>query len=205
MRFYNQNGELDAASHPRTYGEESASVLSALDCFLDGRKALYASSELTTGRRLFQLMKEAGVHTPEELRSRIGEAGYRRRLWDPNLAEALDFAQQVRDLAGGGLVLTPAPFLAPGWSQEEYLALWETVIRTRVEALYFGPDWEYSHGCTFEFSVAWDQGLPTFDATGVPMSRGAGIARIAAAVTDLESQGFEVPGLHLSLARLRRS
>jgi hypothetical protein len=205
MRFYNQNGELDGTSHPRTYGDEIASALSAFDCSLNGRKALYASSELTTGRRLFELMKEVGVLTPEELRTRIGDAEYRRRLWDPNLAEALDFARQVRDLTGRDLVLTPGPFIAPGWNQEEYLALWETVIRTRIEALYFGPDWEYSNGCAFEFSVARDQGLPTFDATGAPMSREAGTARIAAAAADLASQGFEVPGLHLSLARLRRS
>lgn len=205
MRFYNPNGELDATSRLRTYGEEVASALSAFDCALNGRKAMYASSELTTGRRLFQLMREAGVKTAQELRVQLGEEEYRRRLWDPNLAEALDFARQVGDLAGGAPVLTPAPFIAPGWTQEEYLALWETVIRTRVAELYFGPDWEYSHGCAFEFSVAWEEGLPTRDAAGRPLSRAVGMALISAAVTDLESQGFDVPGLHLSLARLRRS
>lgn len=202
MRFYNQNGELEAIPHIRTYGEELETMLSAFDCVLNGAKALYASSELTTGKRLYDLMLEAGVRTPEDLRAKLGEEEYQRRLWAPNFAEALDFARQVRERCAGRLVLTPAPFVAQGWSQAEYLASWETLIRTRVEELYFGPGWEYSNGCVFEFSVAWDQGLPTRDADGVLIELEPGIRRISGAVADLEAQGFDASGLRLSLSSL---
>lgn len=202
MRFHNQNGELEAIPHVRTYGEELATMLSAFDCVLNGAKALYASSELTTGKRLYDLMLEAGVRTPKALRAKLGEEEYRRRLWTPNFSEALDFARQVRERHAGKLVLTPAPFVAQGWSQAEYLASWETLIRTRVEELFFGPGWEYSTGCVFEFSVAWDQGVPSRNADGGLISLEVGLAQISAAAAELEAHGFDVSGLRLSLSRL---
>jgi hypothetical protein len=202
MRFYNQQGELAASPHSRTYGEELATLLSAFDCLLNGSKALYASSELTTGKRLYDLMLETGARTAEELRAQLGEEGYRCRLWEPNLAEALDFARQVRARHGRELVLTPAPFVALGWSQPEYLGLWETVIRTRVETLFFGSGWEYSNGCAFELCVAWDAGIPARDADGVPISRELGSERISAAAAELEGHGFDASELRASLVRL---
>lgn len=204
MPFYNQDGELDANPHARTYGEELATALSAFDCFLNGRKALYASSELTTGKRLYDLMLEAGVRTEDELRETLGEQEYRRRLWEPNLGEALDFARQVQDRHPGERVLTPAPFVAQGWSQPEYLTLWETVLRTRVKELYFGPGWEYSNGCAFELAVAWNRGLPVRDAEGDLISLKAGVERISAAAAELGSRGFDITRLSLSLFRLEQ-
>lgn len=203
MHFYNQNGELEAIPHTRTYGEELAIMLSAFDCLLNGGKALYASSELTTGKRLYDLMREVGVWTAEDLRAKLGEEEYQRRLWAPNFAEALDFARQVRERSAGRLVLTPAPFAARGWSQPEYLALWETLIRTRIEELFFGPGWEYSTGCVFELSVALDQGLPARDADGAWIDLRTGIERVSAAAAELEALGFDVSELHLSLSRLQ--
>lgn len=201
MRFYNQAGELDAIRHERTYAEELATALSAFDCVLDGEKALYASSELTTGKRLYDLMREVGVRDVESLKRKIGEEAYRLRLWEPNFAEALDFARQVRALSGGELVVTPAPLVVRGWTQPEYLSLWETAIRTRIKKLFFGPGWQYSNGCAFEFSVAWDAGLPACDAEGRPLDLEAGAALIAAAAAELESGGFDASGLRAILAR----
>jgi len=39
------------------------------------------------------------------------------------------------------MVVTPAPFLAPGWNQEEYLAFLGDAIRPAFRALYFSDDW----------------------------------------------------------------
>jgi hypothetical protein len=202
MRYHNANGELDATVRTRTFAEELASALSAMDCVLNGEKAIYASSELTTGRRLYELMREVGVRDRRELHRKLGEAEWKRCLWDPNLAEALELARKVRARSGGALVLTPGPYAASGWSQPEYLTLWETVVRTRIGRVVFGRDWQYSNGCAFEFAVATDAGLPVFDEDGTPISLEQGRALIAAASAEIEAEGFDAAELRHCLARL---
>ncbi len=202
MPYYNANGELDATARTRTFAEELAAALSAMDCVLNGEKAIYASSELTTGRRLYALMREAGVRDRHELHRRLGEDGWKRRLWDPNFAEAIELARVVRARSGGMLVLTPAPYVASGWSQPEYLTLWETVVRTRIGRVVFGRDWEHSNGCAFEFAVAMDAGLLVFTEDGAPISLEQGRALITSAAAGIEADGFDASELRRCLARL---
>lgn len=203
MTFYNPHGELDPIPHSRTYQEEAEMARLAIDCVLNGEKAVYASSELTTGPRLFQLFREHGVRDLASLKATLGPNEWTSRLWNPNVAEANAFARELRDrLPGHPVTVTPAPYSAPGWNQEEYLALWESLIRTRFRAVYFSDDWEYSNGCTFEFAVAWDAGLPTFDARGHDLGLPAGIALIERAARELEAEGFDASGLRLNLGRL---
>ncbi len=203
MPFYNPHGELEPLPHSRAYGEDAEMARLAIDCVLNGEKAVYASSELTTGPRLFQLFEEYGVRDIAALNAALGDDGWRKRLWDPNVAEANAFALELRDrIPGRPLTVTPAPFLAPGWSQPEYLALWESLIRTRFREVHFSDDWEYSNGCTFELAVAWDAGLPTYDARGKALDLPDGIARIERAAREIESEGFDASGLRLNLSRL---
>jgi|SRR5262245_5792995 len=206
MPFYNAHGELDAAPHARVYRQEAEMARLAIDCVLNGEKAVYASSELTTGPRLFQLYREYGVRDLPSLKQALGEEGWLSRLWRPNVEEANAFARELRlRLPGHPLSVTPAPFLAPGWSQEEYLAFWESLIRSRFRAVYFSDDWEYSNGCTFEFAVAWDEGLPTFDARCDALDLPQGMALIERAARELEAEGFDASGLRLNLERLALS
>jgi hypothetical protein len=203
MPFYNPHGELDPLPHSRTYREDAEMARLAIDSVLNGEKAVYASSELTTGPRLFQLFQEYGVRDIATLKVALGEEGWRMRLWNPNVAEANAFARELRDrLPGRPLTVTPAPFFAPGWNQEEYLAFWESLIRTRFREVHFSDDWEYSNGCTLEFAVAWDTGLPTFDACGNTLEPPKGMGLIERAIREIESEGFDASGLRLNFARL---
>jgi hypothetical protein len=203
LRYLNPNGELDGLGHGRTYGEEVRIELSLLDCALNGERAAYASSELTSGRRLYELLRQYGVRDLPALRGKIGAPEVQRLLWQPNVAAAAAFARELRERLGGReLVVTPAFFSAPGWSQPEYLAFWETLIRTRFKAVHFLHDWEYSNGCAFEFAVAQSEGLPTFDAAGQPLGRDAGIERLAAAARTLAPAGFDPAGLRQALGWL---
>lgn len=203
MVFYNPGGELDGNTRVRSYREEVQAALSALDCALNGEKAIYASAELTTGRPLYQLLKEHGFRTAAELREKLGDEEYLRRVWSPHLEGALAFARSLKQRFPAELVVTPAPFQTRGWSQPEYLSLWETVIRTRIKSLYFHADWAFSNGCAFEFAVAQDAGLPTFDADGNSLTLAAGRARIEEAVRELAADSFDTSGLRQSLERLR--
>jgi hypothetical protein len=128
---------------------------SALDCVLNREKAIYASAELTTGRRLYDAMREFNVKTAADLKQLKGKDWYTANIWDANVKAAQDFAAHVREKLGGKtLVITPAPFSAPGWTQPEYLAFWEQLLRTRISSSWFKADWQYSNGCTFEFAVS---------------------------------------------------
>jgi hypothetical protein len=202
MRFFNRGGELDSTVHPRTYAEEVRIALSAIDAVLLGERAVYASSELTTGRRLYALLAEHGVASRDELRRVMGDEIFLREVWEPYVREAMAMAEGLRQRLGGPVVLSPAPFEAPGWSQPEYLAFWETLIRSRFSAVYFSPDWEYSNGCTFELAVAMDVGLATFEDSGESLGLERARARIEAAIATIEGEGLSAQGLRENLARL---
>jgi len=200
MIFYS----LSDSTFTRLYREEMDMAFSALDCLLNGEKAIYASAELTTGRRLYNAFHEFGVKTVDELKQLKGKDWYGANIWDANVKSAKEFAVQVRETDGRRtLVISPAPFSAPGWTQPEYLAFWEQLLRTRIGATWFKSDWQYSNGCTFEFAVCADAGLSTLDHQGNPLSVRQAAELIDGAIRELDSAGFDTTKLRENLARLR--
>jgi hypothetical protein len=196
--------DIEGRTHTRTFRQECAQAFSALDCALNGEKGVYASSELTTGRRAYDLVRQHGADSVHHLREILGEDPHRSLILERNCEEASAFAQRLRaELGGAEMVITPAPFEAPGWSQAEYLHFWETLLRTRVKAVYFNQAWQYSNGCTFEFAVACEAGVPTFDSDGEPLPLERGIGLVESALRDLEERGLEVPRLKQHLERLQ--
>lgn len=199
MIFYS----LSDSTFTRLYREEIEMGFSALDCVLNREKAIYASAELTTGRRLYSALREFHVKSSAELKQLKGNEWYTANIWDANVKSAQDFAACVREKLGGKtLVITPAPFSAPGWTQPEYLAFWEQLLRTRIISTWFKSEWQYSNGCTFEFAVSINAGLPTFDYQSNPLTLRQGRELIEAAIRDLDSSGFDTTKLYENLSRL---
>jgi len=199
MIFYS----LSDSTFTRLYREEVDMAFSAVDCVLNRQKAIYAGAELTTGRRLYNAFREFHVKTEDELKQLKGKEWYGANIWDANVKSAKEFAVQVREKDGGkSLVITSSPFSAPGWKQTEYLAFWEQLIRTRISATWFKSDWQYSNGCTFEFAVCADAGMPTLDHQGHPLSVRQAAELINGAIRDLEESGFDTAKLRENLARL---
>ncbi|MBV9771176.1 MAG: hypothetical protein JOZ32_16510 [Bryobacterales bacterium] len=199
MSFYSPSD----SEFTRHYREEVDMVFSALDCALHGGHVIYASSELTSGSRLFEALGKNDVKTSTDLKKKLGEPWYRANIFDANVKSALDFAEAIRaTLHDNTIVITPAPFSAAGWTQAEYLAFWESLLRSRVKSVWFNISWQFSTGCTFEFAVAQDQGLPTFDHSGAALSRKAGIELIRSAILQMDSQGFDSSPLRDNLERL---
>jgi hypothetical protein len=191
-------------SFSRSYAEDCGIALSAIDCALNGERGVYASTELTSGRRVNTVLREVGLTSSSDLRRHLGEDSYTTRVWNPNLAEGAAFARRLHHSLGGNqIVVTPGPFTAPGWKQLEYLAFWETLIRTRIRAIYFNDGWEFSNGCAFEFLVAVDAGVPTFDATNAELDVTGAIARIESAVVYLKGHQLEFADLVKVLALLK--
>jgi len=199
MIFYS----LSDSTFTRVYREEVQMTFSALDCVLNGEKAVYCSTELTTGVRLYNEMRACHVKTADELKRLKGKDWYTANIWDVNLKGGGEFAARVRaHLRGTTLVITPGPFSAPGWTQPEYLAFWEQLLRTRISGTWFNHNWQYSNGCTFEFAVSTDAGVPTFDQQGNAFGVRQGAELIETAIRDLESSGFDASKLRENLARL---
>jgi hypothetical protein len=199
MIFYS----LSDSTFTRLYRQEVDMAFSALDCILNREKAIYASAELTTGRRFYDALREFQVKTADELKQLKGKEWYTANIWDANVKSAQDFATHVRERIGGKtLVITPAPFSAPGWTQPEYLAFWEQLLRTRINSTWFKSDWQYSNGCSFEFAVTANAGLPTLDHQGHPLAVRQAAELIDAAIRDLDSSQFDTTKLRENLARL---
>jgi len=200
MVFYS----LSDSTFTRLYREELEISFSAMDCLLNGEKAVYASTELTTGLRVYDAMRECGVVTVAELKQIKGKDWHTANIWDANLKAGSEFASRVRVNLGGKLiVITPGPFSAPGWTQPEYLAFWEQLVRTRIRSGWFNLNWQYSNGCTFEFAVAVDAGLPVFDHEGHVLDPRQGSKLMDAAIQSLVKGGFDVSKLRENLARLQ--
>jgi hypothetical protein len=223
MAFYSPS----RSTFTRHYREEVAMAFSAIDCVLNGEPAIYASTELTSGKRLYDILIERGLRSTAELKNAMGAEWYETHVLNANTASAVAFARRikaaleetarknaVREEAGRkeaarkesahkeSEVITPAPFTAPGWSQPEYLAFWETLVRTRMSAVWFNTNWQYSNGCTFELAVAQDADLPTFDADGRPLGLREGVEAIEAAIAFLDAHGLDGSKLRENRERL---
>lgn len=204
MRFYDP--EREKGDFSRTFIDEFAMSLSAIDCSLNGEKAVYASSELTSGRRLQSLLAETGATRASELREKIGDAAYQVKIWNPNVAAATAFARHLHHTMGGHeVVITPAPFSAPGWNQRQYLSFWEELLRTRIKSVYLNDGWQYSNGCTFEFAVALDHGLPTFDHEGKALSAAHGLRLMETAIDECRVRVTEPKELIANVELVRAS
>ena len=188
----------------QAFARELAGVLSSLDSVLGESLGLYASSERATGRHLYRVLAENGFHTPAELRDSLGEREFRRLVVEPWKARALEFSRGLIERHPEERVIDPARFYFAGWTPREYRTLWGTVLRTRVRTLHFGDDWEYGEGCCHDFKIAWEIGLPTFDADGVPISLSDGRHRIQSAMLELEADGFDTAGHAAALQNLGR-
>jgi len=200
MIFYS----LSDSTFTRLYREELEMCFSAMDCFLNGKKALYVSTELTTGLRLYGAMRDCGVRTVAELEQVMGKDWYTANIREANLKAGSEFASRVRaHLDGKSMVITPGPFSAPGWTQLEYLAFWEQLVRTRTTCVWFNRDWQYSNGCTFEFAVAVDAGVPVFDHEGRTIDVRQGAHLIDGAIRSILENGFDATKLRENLARLQ--
>jgi hypothetical protein len=156
---------------------------SAMECFQNGKKAIYCSSELTSGLRLYSAMESEGIGSLKDLKSKYGDEWCDTNVFNVNKDEANKFAASIReDWKDGTPIITPAPLEVPGWEQPEYLAFWEELIRTRVTAVHFRDKWEYSNGCSFEYAVALDAKIDRFDQQGQFLEKDKAISYVRDAI-----------------------
>lgn len=173
--------------------DEIKMVMSAFDCVLLDESGIYCSSDITTGKRYYELLLNYGVRSEEELRQNLGDPGYQQVTDDlirANITRGLEFREMLRTRIPQYVLVNPGPFSAPGFDQEHYLYLWEWVIIKKIREAWFNENWEYSNGCTFEYAIAAKKVTPRFDYHGQALDIDRAIAKIERAVEDLKSRGF---------------
>ncbi len=153
-------------------------------------------------------METDDVGSVKDLKSKRGDQWYDKHILNANKDEANKFAASVREGRDGSIpVITPAPFDVRGWDQPEYLAFWEEVIRTRVAAMHFRNNWEYSNGCTFEYAVALDAQIDKFDERGQPLEDDRAITCVRNAIDTIAKMkgNFDTSKLKKNLQRIEVS
>lgn len=188
--------------------DEIKMSMSTFDCMLPDDAGIYCSSDITTGKRFYyEVLKKYGVSSETDLKAKLGEEEFKRVQTDliqVNVARGSVFAEKLRE-RGLINVVTPGPYFAKGFDQQHYLYLWEWFIIKKIYEVRFNYDWEYSNGCTLEYAIAARKGIPRLDHQGMPLDLANAIARVEAAVTELEKQGFVIEKLRQNLGLFKSS
>src|SRR2546423_365712 len=94
----------------------TASYFSTMNCFLNGEKAIYCSSEVSSGRRMYDAMRKYKVQSSWELEKNF--ADQYKKVRQANGGAAKRFARSVQLLQPvGTVVINPEPLSVPEWNQ----------------------------------------------------------------------------------------
>jgi hypothetical protein len=148
----------------------------------------YLSVPLTTGRAYIEL--RARKAKTGELDAGEFQAE-RRRTVEHNRRRAYEAAKRLRANVRG-MVIDPSRMIdVPGWEQRDYHRFWTSVIDQFAEEVFFLDGWQYSVGCTIEFSTAIKLGLPTLTTEFGGLNASIGRQLVYAAVQEYAEIGLD--------------
>ena len=169
--------------------ERIAVLLSVVDRCGDARHPFaYLSVPLTTGRAYIELRArraKTGTNNADEFQAE------RRRTVEHNRRRAHEAAKFLRTNVRG-MVIDPSRLVdVPGWEQRDYHMFWTTVIDRFAEEVFFLDGWQYSVGCTIEFSTAVKLGLPTLTIEFITLNPATGQQLVHDAVQEYAQIGLD--------------
>lgn len=169
-------------------------ILSMADCFTREEKAVYCSSELTTGVRLYTACTDNGVSDRYALKDLKGQEWLRDNVFMLNDKAANEFASYVQQKLQR-TTISPAALFVPEWGQHDYLSFWETLIKTRISEVWFNENWQFSNGCTFEYAKATEAKLATYDRDGRILTSPEASQMVRQAIDFLAAKGINTSKL----------
>jgi hypothetical protein len=186
--------------------DEIKMLLSAFDCMIPDDAGVYCSSDVTTGRGLyFELFRENGVGSEEELKDKLGASLYKQaksELIRRNIERGVEFTEKIRQRGINNLI-NPGPLYAEGFEQQHYYYLWECVIIKKVYKIFFNEGWEYSNGCTLEYGIGYRKGIPLLDHLGDELTLAAAKHKVEQAVAELRARGIRFDKLERNLILIK--
>lgn len=181
------------------YERVKAALLDAFACVIEGRSATYVSTPVTTGRRFVDWYSRHGRVLESD--SPEFERCHREAVVVPNAQRAAEIVQALRR-SSPRIIIDPSPLVIPGWSQDDYRALWATVIERYVDTVVCVDGWQYSNGCVYEHLVAIRSGATVRCENGSPLKRREGIRLIRRAVAKMRRLAVPTQILENVLASL---
>lgn len=162
------------------------------------RRATYVSTPITSGKRWVDWWITDGrmLQGAEYTRS------LRSDVMLPNLQRAGRIVESLRTQLEG-VVIDPNVLDVEGWEQDDYLQFWVEVLRLYVARVVLLDGWQYSKGCTIEFSHAIELGIETVDERLRPLSSEDALTLIGDAIQETEQLGVRLYGPAAILAKLR--
>jgi len=170
-------------------------AFSAVGCNDKRRKgAVYASQAITTGPRLYNVMKKMGFGSAEEFRT-TDPTSYRALVMEPNLADGRRFADFLEE-NGWALVINPGRFFAKDWMQEHFMSLWRQVIVRYARTVAFSTGCWWSSGGAEELLVGIQHKKRLLDADLNPLDPYVAAERVRNAIDEIDEMGFSVKPLY---------
>jgi hypothetical protein len=157
-------------------------LFQAWHCVLGEARITYVSGPITTGARWVDSVVGGRAATA------------RPAVIEANNQQLHAAAAQLRT-EPGRIVIEPASFAMPSWSQSDYLILWTDLIERHAGEVRFLPDWALSNGCAHEFERAQRHGIPTLSLDGQAISREEGLVALTDAHALLTTQSENWPAL----------
>ncbi len=165
---------------------------------LAGRRGVYVSGPITTGLDLYNLLKRHGIKNKKELPNDQGSLLVQR-----NTARMKEFCRELGSRESSPII-NPGETNIPGWTQDQYKALWTRVISLGISKIYFLDGWEYSNGAADEYCLGTELGLILVNERGEILAKDDAIRLLKAAREKLRSMGFPSDDIDRALQRLAR-
>lgn len=167
-------------------------LLSVLSCVIPSGGAIYLSTPITNGLATFEFYKRS-----QSAQCSLGEEYQHfleKTVIPNNMKAARIFAEKLRSKTGE-IVIDPAGFFEPSWPQSKYLDFWKSIIEKYAKSVFFNDGWCFSKGCVYEYFVAHNKNIPTFDSAGKPLDLKLAINLVAKAIKESQSVGIDVEAL----------
>lgn len=155
----------------------------------------YASTALTTGPRLYHLVRELGFSSPAEFKTAEPEM-FKKRVMEPNIRDGSRFAAKIA-ANGWRMVIEPGTFFAEGWGQEHYMSLWRQVIIQRARSIAFNDNVYWSTGGAEELLIGIQYEKRLLNASLQPLDPYEAVKRIESAIDAIDSMEFDAKPLYV--------
>ena len=155
--------------------------------------AVYLSTPITTGPRLLAAMSGASIPENDAFLQNL-----RHEVMAENLLGVKPLRRRLNETHRSSHVIDPTDLDIDGWGQRDYHRFWVEVLRNFVAEVVFADGWQASTGCTLEYLVATDLGIPCFNSDLTPLGRTEGQELIKIAIGQIEAAGLDA-SIHRSV------
>lgn len=152
-------------------------------------KVIYLSTPITTGPRYLAWRRanrsiSGGPSSSTDLRLRA-------EVISKNINAIAPLRRRIRAAFPDAHVIDPTELDRPEWDQTDYHRYWLEVIERFADVVVFAHGWEYSTGCTLEFSAALERDLPIYDDDVKPIDLRVIRSRLMQAEWELRDAGLD--------------